>query len=263
MIALPPLRSQNTSAALSSEDRSIDVEHLLVLRRQRSGPWHLQQQVVGDEQLDHRGDRDGAAVAVGHQSGGCCGRAPRRDVGAAWRRPRRWPARRGSSSPTKDAAGSSGGASGRGASGPAARRRSAAGRRGAGGGVPYTLRLAAGHGASTAAVTATSLDGRRRIASPPESSVERGTGAADPARPSVCEPNGSASVVRAPASASRFHCMRARLAQLTSCLRRDVGIGRPVRSQDAPDTPEPIGSATRNHRRSADASRERTRKSHR
>jgi large subunit ribosomal protein L19 len=46
--------------------------------------------------------------------------------------------------------------------------------------------------------------------------------------------------------------MRPRLAQLTSCLgqtwRRQA---RP--SLDAPDTPEPIGAATRNHRRSADA----------
>ncbi len=67
------------------------------------------------------------------------------------------------SRPTKDAAGSSGGASGRGASGPFGATTISCGASGStGGGVPYT-RASQPVRASTAAVTATSLDGRRRI----------------------------------------------------------------------------------------------------
>src|SRR5215218_5540107 len=87
-----------------------------------------------------------------------------------------------SSSPLNDEAGSSGDASGSGASGPCGATTVKVGGSGlADGGVPYDL---ASHAAtaSAAAITATSLDGRRRIRILQEC-FKRGTGVADAARP--------------------------------------------------------------------------------
>ena len=62
-IALPPPRFQKTSAALSSEERSIDSN---IFRSSGESGGTSQQQVIGDEQLDDRRDGDAPAVAVGH-----------------------------------------------------------------------------------------------------------------------------------------------------------------------------------------------------
>ena len=173
-----------------------------------------------------------------------------------------------SSRPSKAAAGSSGGASGRGASGPCGATTVSCGASGSTGGgcrrpLPHNRPRPAPQ-----AVTATSLDGRRRIRLLQD--VPRGERALLTRRPPVtvqpnrwAAPTRPAGPGRVSCTGPRFHCMRPRLAQLGSCLCRTWGrSARPPR--DAPDTPESIGAATRNHRESA-AGREQQqlRKSHR